>query len=91
MSIGERIEDLTGEAPMWWAVELYKFVFVLAGGVYIGWLSAAQKTTPSATTIAETGVAAPPEWLPWVMVPGILYLIVAAFPWPGLGSGGLSM
>lgn len=90
MPIRERVEDATGESPTWWALELYKFIFVLAGGAYMGWLGAAQKTDPSATTIAETGVAAPPEWLPWIMVPGILYLMVAAFPWPGKGPG-LSM
>jgi hypothetical protein len=79
MPIRDRVEDVTGEPPSWWALELYKVAFLLVGGMFVGWIVGAQAD------------AMPPEWLALLLVPGILYLIVAAFPWPGLGSGGLSM
>jgi len=92
MAISERIEDVTGEAPSWWAVELYKVVFILVGGIYIGWVEGAVRTAqqPAGVTGGRPP-ALPPEWLALALVPGIAYLILAAFPWPGLGSGGLSM
>jgi hypothetical protein len=92
MQLSDRVEDVTGESPSWWALELYKAAFLLAGGAYIGWAAGAAETAEQPPGVfGETVAAAPPEWLAWLLVPGIVYLILAAFPWPGLGSGGLSM
>jgi len=92
MPIRDRVEDVTGESPSWWALELYKVAFLLVGGVYIGWVIGAVETAHQpADGFVEVAPVLPPEWLALALVPGIAYLILAAFPWPGLGSGGLSM
>lgn len=38
-----------------------------------------------------SGIGPLPEWMLWPLVPGVIALILTAIPWPGLGSGGLSM
>jgi hypothetical protein len=78
MAIRERIEDVTGEPPSWWALELYKVAFLLIGGLYVGW------------QIGIQCAAAPPAWLAWTLFPGMFYMIWVFFPWPGKGPG-LSM
>jgi len=92
MAIRDRVEDVTGEPPSWWALELYKVAFLLVGGMYVGWVIGAVETAQQPSgTFGEVAPALPPEWLALTLVPGIAYLILAVFPWPGLGSGGLSM
>lgn len=76
------------------AIGLYGYVFVLFTGVIIGWIGSNQATTnqwASNTVAFGPPVSDPPTWLFLALVPGIVALIVVVIPWPGLGSGGLSM
>jgi len=92
MVISKRVEEWTGEPPSWWALELYKAAFLLVGGMFIGWKWSNHVTDSSPTAvIGGVYTPEPPVWMSLLLLPGIFYTIWVVFPWPGQGSGGLSM
>jgi|GEM_PF-5205933 len=92
MQISERVEDVTGETPAWWALELYKVAFLLVGGMYVGWTWSNHATSSYRGAVIGGGAYTPdpPVWMLLMLIPGIVYLLWIIIPWPGR-AGGLSM
>lgn len=88
------LDEQRKEQVIQYAADLYKLAFVGAGSFAAGWIasnSATRELVNSGVLIEGAPVVNVPEPVFWIMAPGIFFFIWTVFPWPGQGSGGLSM